>query len=350
MQKQNFLERESNNITIATLYENYKLGKYELNPPYQRNSVWSDEKKSFLIDSILKNFPIPPIFLSQHINDADGSTRYEVIDGKQRLLSIFSFIEGDLVASSESSDEPFGDDYAGKTFKELDTPELVDYKRRFWKYSIPIEYIDVDSQEVIESIFDRLNRNGEALTGQELRNATYHDSTLMNFINKFRKNSFWEERLKHVDLARMEDIEFLSELIFYQIEKKPFSANMKILDDYYAKYANSTEIDWNEIEVNFLKLTNFLIECKIDYEAHKVKGVSHLYAFWGLAYQCVENAIPASIVASKLDSFFIELRKKSIEDSDVKEYKISMSSRTKDVSMRTRRVNAIYNYCTTLIA
>ena len=345
MQKTNFLERESNNITIATLYENYKLGKYKLDPPYQRNSVWSDEKKSFLIDSILKNFPIPPIFLSQHINDADGSTRYDVIDGKQRLLSIFSFIEGDLVASSESSEEPFGDDYAGKTFQELDTPELVDYKRRFWKYSIPIEYIDGNSQEIIESIFDRLNRNGEALTGQELRNATYHDSTLMQFINKFRQNPFWKERLKHVDLARMEDIEFLSELIFYQIEGKPFSASMKILDDYYAKYANSTEIDWNEIETNFYKLTNVLVECKIDFESHKVKGVSHLYAFWGLAYQCVKNEIPVRTVADKLKSFFIQLRQKSIENPDVIEYKISMSSRTKDISMRTRRVNAIYQYC-----
>ena len=53
------LERNSNNINIATFWENCQLGKYNFDPDYQRPSdVWSDSKKSFLIDTILKNFPM----------------------------------------------------------------------------------------------------------------------------------------------------------------------------------------------------------------------------------------------------------------------------------------------------
>ena len=63
-----YLQRESNKITIANFYESFQLSKYDFNPPYQRRSLWTEEKKSFLINSILKNFPMPPIFLHQKID------------------------------------------------------------------------------------------------------------------------------------------------------------------------------------------------------------------------------------------------------------------------------------------
>ena len=67
------LNRDTNTITVANFWENYMLDKYNFDPAYQRQSVWSDEKQSFFIDSILKNFPIPPIFLHQKIDDETGS-------------------------------------------------------------------------------------------------------------------------------------------------------------------------------------------------------------------------------------------------------------------------------------
>ena len=63
------LERSSNSINIASFWENYELKKYNFDPDYQRRGdVWNDNKKSFLIDTIFKNFPMPPIFLHQHID------------------------------------------------------------------------------------------------------------------------------------------------------------------------------------------------------------------------------------------------------------------------------------------
>lgn len=57
-----FLDMDSNKMVISEFYENDKAGKYEYSAVYQREKVWSEEKKSFLIDSILKNYPIPPVF------------------------------------------------------------------------------------------------------------------------------------------------------------------------------------------------------------------------------------------------------------------------------------------------
>ncbi|HHQ4590699.1 TPA: DUF262 domain-containing protein, partial [Aeromonas veronii] len=129
----NILNRETNTITVANFWENYLLEKYNFDPIYQRKSVWSDEKQSFFIDSLLKNFPMPPIFLHQQIDDETGKTKYDIIDGKQRLTSIIRFLKNEIPASDEFENSPFFDEnIAGVYFSELDNKSLNEYKRRLW--------------------------------------------------------------------------------------------------------------------------------------------------------------------------------------------------------------------------
>ena len=74
------LIRNSNSITISEFFEQYQLGKFNMTPKYQRKSVWTEEKKSFLMDSILRNFPMPPIFLRKNVDLKTGKTSFDVID------------------------------------------------------------------------------------------------------------------------------------------------------------------------------------------------------------------------------------------------------------------------------
>jgi uncharacterized protein with ParB-like and HNH nuclease domain len=339
------LNRESNTITVANFWENYLLGKYDFNPPYQRHSVWTDEKQSFFIDSILRNFPVPPIFLHQHIDDKTGRTKYDVIDGKQRLTSIVRFINNEIPISNEfDTGDADEQKVAGSYFCDLDSEELSDYKRRFWRYVIPIEYVDTMSLDVIDDIFDRLNRNGEPLTGQELRNAKYHDSDLIKLVQGLAETPFWNERLKHVDLARMENYEFVSELLFVLLENGPLEALPSIIDELYEKYSQPG-FDWAKVEQSFHKTTEFLEELKLDYEQFKIKGVSHLYGLWCFAWYCMANSVPPKNVEKKLKALFEELRSGQIKNSMVKEYKRTMGSRTKSKSQRVGRLEALRAYC-----
>ena len=82
--------------TISELYDNYQNNKLDFNVGYQRESdIWDIEAKSYLIDSIMKNFPIPSIFLNPDVG-TNGRTIYYVIDGKQRLQTIIDFIENKI--------------------------------------------------------------------------------------------------------------------------------------------------------------------------------------------------------------------------------------------------------------
>ncbi|NRB18034.1 MAG: DUF262 domain-containing protein [Rhodobacteraceae bacterium] len=337
----NFLQRESNNITVANFFEAYQLKKYNFDPDYQRKSIWSDEKKSFLIDSIIKNFPIPPIFLHQKIDNSSGATKYDVIDGKQRLSAIIDFLENKI----SISDEEEGSSLSGLYFRDLDVPEYAEYKKRIWRYTLSIEYIDTGDKAVIDSIFDRLNRNGEPLTGQELRNANYYQTPLLKSVGEAVKNDFWGLRLKVVDKSRMEDIEFISELYFLISEESELTASMSKTDELYAKYAVKTEADIAEINKKFVEITNFLSDLNLDYMEYRFGGVSHLYGLFAFAKHCVDEGIEGDSISGDLRNFYRELRDQTFEDENIKKYKESMSSRTKDASSRRKRKAALINYC-----
>ncbi|HFC9438880.1 TPA: DUF262 domain-containing protein, partial [Vibrio cholerae] len=152
------IDRKSNTMTISSLNEGRILKKFNLNPEYQRKSIWSDEQQSLLIDSILKNIPIPPIFLREHI-DKQGKTSFEVIDGKQRLTSIFRFIDNEISTIDDDTD-PLHDDWlAGLTFSDLENNDgFESILEEFWRYPLPIEYVYTKDDKVVDKIFDRLNR------------------------------------------------------------------------------------------------------------------------------------------------------------------------------------------------
>ena len=113
--------RKSTSITVSNFYEQYQLGKYRFDPPYQRDmNVWDIEQKSFLLDTIFKNFPIPPIFLEQKIDSDTGITNYDVIDGKQRLSTIIGFINNEIPLPKEFGNDIYGNNIInGLSFNEI---------------------------------------------------------------------------------------------------------------------------------------------------------------------------------------------------------------------------------------
>ena len=209
--------RKSTSITISNFYEQYQLGKYKFDPPYQRDmNVWDVEQKSFLLDTIFKNFPIPPIFLEQRINPDTGITNYDVIDGKQRLSTIIGFINNEVPLPKEFGNDVYGNKKMnGLSFNEIKEKAKVDddiktFVADFWAYSISVEYIENPDYKIVDSIFDRLNREGSRLNPQELRKAQYYDTLLYNDIINFRNNKYILKLTSKLNKNRMEDIGFIT--------------------------------------------------------------------------------------------------------------------------------------------
>jgi hypothetical protein len=78
-------------------------GQLDLDPSYQRRSVWSPRDKRFFIDTVLNNYPAPPVFLHKTLDDRGRST-YHVVDGKQRIQTIIEFTQGKVRIPDDFAD------------------------------------------------------------------------------------------------------------------------------------------------------------------------------------------------------------------------------------------------------
>ena len=341
------LNRESTKITISEFYERNQLNKYNFEPEYQRRGdVWSEEKQSFLIDSILKNYPMPPIFLHQVIDSSSGATKYNVIDGKQRLNAILRFIRNEIELPSDYDVGAFGDSRLnGKKFCELEG-DLQEFKMQFWRYILSVEYIETNDIDVINNVFDRLNRNGEPLEPQELRKAQYYNTELIKLVDRLSKLVDWNN-LGKVKISRMQDAEFVSELVFFLLEGEPMDASKREnIDDYYKKWAHTlTPEKSDEIEKTFTAIIDYLSKLQIEYEKYKINGVSHFYALFAFSYKCLSLDSDYKSISARINEFFNKLRGSGDVCSEVREYKESMQSNTRSKGQRIKRIHALTKYC-----
>ncbi|WP_286841123.1 MULTISPECIES: DUF262 domain-containing protein [Sphingobacterium] len=347
----NILSRNSTTINIANFWENFQLEKYNFSPSYQRKGdVWSVSKKSFLIDTILKNFPIPPIFLHQHIEEETGKTMYDVIDGKQRLSAILSFIKNEIRTPEDFHSDGFGiEELSNISFKDLDSTNLSEWKKSFWRYDITIEYIDTNQVDVVNNIFDRLNRNGEPLTKQELRNAKYNSNDFYKLIKKLSKNQVIKPVLDKLQCNRLEDEEYVTELLITTITQDVIAGDKpEFIDAQIEHFSNSTPNDLSEYERKFTEDTNFINNLNLNLTEFKIDGVSHFYALWGFAIEKLKESnfdqIDFNTLKNKLEEFYTKYLNKS-EEELIKQYRITMSAGTKSAGRRRKRIECLLEYC-----
>ncbi|EDQ02080.1 hypothetical protein [Shewanella benthica] len=229
---------------------------------------------------------------------------------------------------------------------DLEKDEFEEVLSDFWGYPIPVEYVYTKDNKTVEKIFDRLNRSGEKLNGQELRNAKFYDSKLVDLAYKFSQMEFWKNELLITNKNRMEDIELFSEFIFLIIEGGELASSPKVLDELYAKYANSAEIDWADLELQMNNVSSFFTAMKVNFSDYNVSGVSHLYGLWAFSYYCVAKKIKTKKVKNNLHDFYQGYMDSDFEEDDsFSIYKSSMMNATKGKGQRKKRRNALIEYC-----
>lgn len=183
---------EKATYSVFEIYRRYKRGDIIVKPFYQRNPVWPNSKKSKLIESVIRNIPIPSFYFAE-LDDG----KWEVVDGQQRLRAFFEFISNEYRLSSL----PVLTDLNRKYFKDL-----TSQGRKIEDYILHIFIIKKNSHPDIRfDIFERINEGATQLNAQELRNSMYRNgqneilkklSKKASFI-KLTKGKLSEKRLKN---------------------------------------------------------------------------------------------------------------------------------------------------------
>lgn len=199
-------------LVVESLSDQIKGGTIFLRPlndrpNFQRQYVWTDVLASKLIESILLNVPIPPCYLSQ--ND---EFELDVIDGQQRLYSIYRFLDNQFALTPLEVLKEF----SGKRFHELPTKT----QRQLKTHTLRCVLITNESHPDIKfDVFERLNTNTVPLNAQELRNCVYRGA-LNSMLGEASKYAPWLEilRRKHPD-NRLRDEELILRFFAFDILK-----------------------------------------------------------------------------------------------------------------------------------
>ena len=175
--------------SVADLYRMVEEKDLNLQPDYQRNFVWNEKVQSKFIESLFLKIPIPTIFLAENPDET-----LEVIDGQQRVTTIFAFrqaIEDDIPDSLSRIKKltlqglETLTEYNGKTLDALP----IKVQRRFNNFTLPVIIIKKESSEDIKyDIFSRINQGSIKLNNQELLNVMYRGS-FMNELNTIAREN-----------------------------------------------------------------------------------------------------------------------------------------------------------------
>jgi Protein of unknown function DUF262 len=171
-----------------------------LRPDYQRRHRWDQKKQSRLIESLLMNVPVPPIFLFEN-----ELSRYEVMDGQQRLTSIIEFYSNTL----ELQGLEVWTNLQGKKYRDLPLKlrRGLD-RRRISAVTLLAESLPTSQElfpDIRRQVFERLNTGGTALNHQELRNCIYSGPFNDLIISLARAKLFckmWEIPFSRIDASK----------------------------------------------------------------------------------------------------------------------------------------------------
>lgn len=198
-------------LDLRSLQEN---GHLNLEPGFQRKSVWKVTDRRKLIQSVLEGYPVPSIFLYRR--EENGVPMYDVLDGKQRLETIFMF----------SRLRPFNrlgfgvkfEFFSDEGLHEWDWKSLERWERtaNVLMYKIQVAEVSGSLSDIVD-LFVRINSTGKALTTSEKRHATFYNSLFLKeaerLARRHREFLTAQRIVSATDIDRMRDVELVSELL-----------------------------------------------------------------------------------------------------------------------------------------
>ena len=246
----------STNMKIIELFNKIESGSLISNPDFQRKLVWKKQHKFHFIETILKNYPFPEVYIASLEMDIDNISATEiVVDGQQRLTTIIDYIKGEGDFTNQLKIPKFND--------------LVnDDKRAFLNYLITVKDLKDMDMDNIKDIFKRINNTEYSLNTVEKINAQYGDGEFVIFsklllesdynpndevtdivINQedkqkindfFNQNSIFNEN----DIKRMFALQFIMSIVSTMIHGDYFSRHSKtnefieLYNEEFSEYEN----------------------------------------------------------------------------------------------------------------
>ncbi len=344
---------ETNPIQHSTILRIYsEKDEIVVNPEYQRNGgVWTLEKRQLLIDSILNNYDLPKLYFHQYDREFKKNTgkSYAIIDGQQRLETIWKFIEGYFCLANdfEYQDDP-NIKLASLSYEDI-SKEFPKIKIKFDSFVLPIIGVMTDDLDLIEDMFFRLNE-AVPLNGAEKRNA--FGGEMVKAIRSLSQHSFFAQKVKFSN-KRYEHYEVAATLLLVETslneDGKIIDTKKVYLDSMAKRYISGHQEFIDEIMYKVNSILDTMSSCFTN-DDFLLRAQGSIVVYYLLFKWADDNNI--DILRSKLLNFSEAVRQNRIvaetnydqADYDLLEYDRLSQHGTNDVSNIKERLRIITEY------
>ncbi|MBS0155188.1 MAG: DUF262 domain-containing protein [Nitrospira sp.] len=230
---------EITELRSNTVWSLYRMrDRIQLDPDYQRMSdIWTLDKRQLLIDTILNDFDIPKLYLHKFYKPLKKDKKtydYAIIDGKQRLETMWAFIDGHI-ALAEDFEYYKDSDVSAEGMYYVDVGQKYpDLKVQFDSFQLAAICIETDDLEMIEEMFSRLNESAP-LTAPEKRNA--YPGPLPNAIRKLAGEQFFTAKLPFTN-RRYRHYDLAAKFLLAESSKKVVDTKKAYLDKFVSDYVD----------------------------------------------------------------------------------------------------------------
>ena len=207
-------------LLVSQLISRIEHGEIDLAPDFQRNrGIWSAQRKSRLIESLLLRIPLPVFYVA-----ADEEDNWSVVDGIQRMTTMNDYVTGKFALG----DLQYLTSFNGSTYEDLPRP----MQRRIDETSLVVNVIEPGTPpEVMFNVFLRINTGGLTLNGQEIRHALHRGPVREYLKNLAESQEFLKATNGSISPRRMADRECVLRFLAFHIEPwEKYRDNS--LDDY----------------------------------------------------------------------------------------------------------------------
>lgn len=154
---------KSISLQVSDIVRWFREKELVINETFQRHSVWTPAAKTYLVDTVLNELPIPKIYIRSKVDTKSQATLREVVDGQQRVRALVEFANNQLRLGNRS------DQFSGKKYEDLDE----ETQSKFLGYTLSIEQLLNATDDDVIDIFARLNSYIVSLNAAEKRHAQF---------------------------------------------------------------------------------------------------------------------------------------------------------------------------------
>lgn len=240
------MKTSPSSLKVRQLITLTKDGKLVPRPEFQRRLVWTSDDKIRFIDTILRDYPFPEIYLANGAVDVDtGEGTQLLVDGQQRVTTIVAYFNGDP-ATYGATIPPY---------VSLDR----DHKESFLNYDVAVRDLGSVTADQIIEVFRRINSTKYSLNEVEVNNAVYAGE-LMRFASAFAEHEFFDNHkvFRASDIKRMGDVRFMLQVTITMLAG--YFNRDELFEQFLADF-NDHFPQREEVSARFIAAMSYIEEC-----------------------------------------------------------------------------------------